>query len=395
MHGRSVTAAQYVDIGQACVGCHACEAACPQNAIAMAADSTGFLYPAVDLERCTECGLCRRVCPVLTPPSRNPYPKAYACVARDDALRHSSSSGGVFGLLGWRVIEAGGAVFGVALDDSLEAVHVRADAHAGLMQLQGSKYVQSRIGSTYAQARDILEAGRMVLFSGTPCQIAGFKSFLGRDHEGLLCIDIVCHGVPSPSVWRRYVQFQEERYGVRILEARFRNKTEGWRRGQDIELEFDNGAEYRETPARDPYMLAFLQDICLRPSCYACRFKGLERPSDITLADFWGIEHVAPQMDDDKGTSLVLVHSPAGSSAIDCLGQELGSVAVSINDAIERNPPAVRSAAPHSKTAAFYRNLDSMPFDGLVRKYCRPSLLRRVRGRVGRIVRQVVPRRAS
>lgn len=357
----------------------------------MAADSMGFLYPVVDMERCTECGLCRRACPVLVPPPRHLYPKVYACVARDDAVREASSSGGVFGLLARRVVEAGGAVFGAAFDEDFDVIHVRAESQEQLRGLRGSKYVQSRIGSTYTQVRDALAAGRRVLFSGTPCQVAGLQSFLGRDYDGLLCVDLVCHGVPSPHVWRRYMEFQEERYGANIEDISFRTKTEGWRRSQDIHLKFDNGAEYREMPARDPYMVAFLRDICLRPSCYACMFKGLERSSDITLADFWGIQDVAPEMDDDKGTSLVLVHSAAGDSLFDSLEQDLKSVGVSASDAIEHNPPAIMSAAPHAKSAAFYRELESAPFDRLVRKHCYPSFVRRVLGRVVRVLRHAVP----
>lgn len=384
-----------VDIGEDCVGCYACECACPHDAITLSADSKGFLYPEVDSDRCVECGLCATSCPVLSPPRKHPLPRAYACAACEDGLRECSSSGGVFGLLARQVVEAEGVVFGAAFDEYLEVMHVRAESHGQLAHLRGSKYVQSRTGSTYTEVRDALRADRRVLFSGTPCQVAGLKSFLRGDYAGLLCVDLVCHGVPSPRVWRRYMRFQEDRHGARIIEASFRNKKEGWMRSQDLLLKFDNGVGYRETPVRDPYMTAFLRDICLRPSCYACRFRGLERPSDITLADFWGIQNIAPEMDDDKGTSFVLVHSEAGRAAIDTLEQqqELRSVAVLAADAIEYNPPAVRSAAPHPKSAEFYRDLESVPFDRLVRKNCHPSLVRRVLGRMSRVARQMVPRR--
>lgn len=382
--------AEYVDIGLACVGCHACQVACPHNAISMTADSSGFLYPVVDLEECTECGRCKRACPVLNPPPANSMPEAYACIARDDALREASSSGGVFGLLGQQVVDAGGVVFGAVLDESLDVVHDWAESDESLSRLRRSKYVQSRTGDTYRWVRDALKSDRKVLFSGTPCQVAGLKSYLGRDYDQLLCVDIVCHGVPSPRVWRRYLEYLERLYQAKPVTAAFRRKDEGWRKSS-LAVGFDSGAEHRMTLREDPFLRAFLSDVCLRPSCYACKFKGLERSADITLADFWGVERVAPEMDDDRGTSLVLVHSPAGREALHRAGEALIAESVSVEAAVAGNAAAVRSGTRHSKSAAFYSHLDELPFDRLVQKYCNPSLYRRMRGRVGRQVRRFLP----
>ena len=358
----------------------------------MSADLSGFLYPLVDLERCTECGRCMLACPVLNPPSRHQHPNAYACMARDDELREASSSGGVFGLLGQRVIDAGGVVFGAVLDEGLEVVHDSAVTGDELSRLRRSKYVQSRMGNAYRLVRDALRADRPVLFSGTPCQVAGLKSYLSCDYDQLLCVDIVCHGVPSPRVWRRYLTHLEERYQARATAAAFRRKDEGWRESS-LAVGFDNGAEHRMTLSEDPFLRAFLSDVCLRPSCYACKFKGLARAADLTLADFWGVESVAPEMDDDRGTSLVFVNSDAGRLAFADIEAALASQSVSVEAAVAQNPAAVQSVVPNPKSAAFYRYLDSMSFDRLVQKYCNQSLYTRIRGRAVRLARRFLPRR--
>lgn len=384
--------ADHVDIGLACVGCHACQVVCPHDAIEMQADPAGFLHPTVDLQRCTECGRCKLACPVLNPPTRHSRPEAYACVARDYALRKASSSGGVFSLLAQHTLGLGGVVYGAVLDERMDVVHECAETNEDLPALQGSKYVQSRMGSTYRKVRDSLRSGRAVLFSGTPCQVAGLKSYLGHDYDRLLCVDIVCHGVPSPRVWHRYLQHLEEQHQARPITAAFRRKDEGWR-SYSMVVGFNNGAEYRMTVREDPFLRAFLSDICLRPSCHACRFKGLERPADITLADFWGVENVAPECDDDRGTSLVLVHSVAGRVAFERVRGALVTQSVSVEAAVAHNPAAVRSAKLNPRSAAFYSRLHSMPFEELVQNYCKPTFARRVRARVGRLVR-VLPRSA-
>ena len=360
----------------------------------MLSDEHGFLHPYVDSALCTECGRCTRVCPVLHRPVVNPEPTAIACRAHDDGLRAASSSGGVFSLLALRTLDAGGVVFGAVFGCNLDVVHEGVEVDAGLARLRGSKYVQSSLGDVYAQVKALLDEGRAVLFSGTPCQVSGLRSFLGRESPNLLCVDMVCHGVPSPVVWRHYLRWLETRLGEQATSASFRNKDGGWR-GYSVVVGFSNGSEYRSSARQDPFVRAFLGDVCLRPSCYACEFKGLQRSSDVTLADFWGVEHVVPDLDDDRGTSLVLVHGDAGQAALDDVMPLMDVRPVLADEALQYNPSAVRSASRNPKTEAFYRDLEAMPFDKLVRRYTRPSFARRVRGLVGRVVRRALRLRLS
>lgn len=356
----------------------------------MTPDAQGFLYPLVDEACCTDCGLCQQACPVIDRATGDGVPISHACRAVDEGIRGSSSSGGVFTLVAQKTLDDGGVVFGAALTDDLRVVHEYVETTEGLTRLRGSKYVQSAMGRSYWTVKALLGEGRPVLFSGTPCQVSGLKSYLGGSLSNLLCIDFVCHGVPSPRVWSLYVQFQEKQHGSRIHEVSFRNKAEGWRR-YSIRLKFDDGTEYRGMPTLDPYMRAYLGDICLRPSCYACKFKGLSRDSDITLADFWGIERVLPGMDDDRGTSLVLVNSEAGQDVLNAVADGMDCVRVELDSAIKHNPAAVSSAVRHPEHDSFYRNLNRLAFDQLVGKYCSVPIVKRARkvlGRVWRLLRR-------
>ena len=373
----------------ACVGCHACFNVCPVGCIEMTADKEGFLYPSVDETSCTSCGRCVSVCPVLDVPGSQPVPHAYACRSTHEATREASSSGGVFTLLAEHVLAGGGVIVGAAFDDDFSVLHRSVGDTADLAQLRGSKYVQSAIRSTYREIQQHLRAGRTVLFSGTPCQVAGLRTFLGRDYDSLVCIDLVCHGVPSPRVWGEYVAYRESKVGASLRGVSFRDKRTGWRRFS-MSMQFDGGARYLRALDADPYMRAFLADMCLRPSCYACLFRGARRQGDITLADFWGIETIVPDMDDDKGTSLVLVGSNVGTKLFERVRKGLEWQTVDLDRALALNRAALISPSrPHAR-GAFLAALGSMPFDRLVRKFCLGKGLHRVRDLLGRLARRVV-----
>lgn len=296
-----------------CCGCNACVQACPKHCIRMQEDCEGFLYPFVDRESCIDCGLCERVCPVINQNEPQKPVVTLAAVNSDESVRLASSSGGIFTLLAERTIDNGGVVFGAAFDENWDVKHICIDSKSELPKLRGSKYAQSIIGNCYKEAKRHLSAGKEVLFSGTPCQIAGLKRFLHKEYKNLKTVDVVCHGAPSPMVWRMYLDEVSSMYNIaQITDIKFRDKTEGWKNfSLSIKYKDKEGAEktFRETLNENVFMRCFLSNLCLRPSCYACPARNGKSGSDITLADLWGAENICPESDDDKGVSLVLLRN--------------------------------------------------------------------------------------
>lgn len=301
-----------------CCGCAACVQRCPKECITLEEDTEGFLYPRVDTMRCVECGLCEQVCPVLHPGSSRQPQACYAAVHSDATVRCASSSGGVFTALAASVISSGGVVFGARFAADWSVEHACTETLEGLSAFQGSKYVQSRIGDTYRQAEAFLKQGRTVLFTGTPCQISGLRRYLRKDYDALLTMDFICHGVPSPLVWRRYLQaVRPDTSGSSPRGIYFRDKVLGWHRFS-MTIRYDHASVSRPF-LEDPYMRGFLANLFLRPSCYACRVKPCSSGADLTIGDFWGIELIRPDLDDDGGVSSILVHTPSGARALEGL----------------------------------------------------------------------------
>lgn len=301
-----------------CCGCTACVSACPKNCISMSADREGFLYPVVDSVKCIDCGLCEKVCPVLHPVNNETEPLVYAAINNNEAVRMQSSSGGIFTLIAEYVLEHGGVVFGACFDSDWNVIHDYTETKDGLARFRGSKYVQSHVGICFTQVKTFLDSGREVLFSGTPCQVAGLKNYLRKPYSNLFTVDLVCHGVPSPEVWRRYLQEAVCRvYGIKkknvinlgeyISDISFRAKDKGWKK-YNIKIIFRNGKVEMMPFFENSYMNVFLSDLSLRPSCYACPTKLHHVQSDITLADFWGVNEIKPDIDDDKGCGLILIN---------------------------------------------------------------------------------------
>ena len=282
------------------------------------------------------------------------FPLVYAMINNDDAVREKSSSGGVFYALAKYVIDKGGVVFGAKFNQSWGVEHGYATDMDGVKAFMGSKYVQSSTKCTFKEAKTFLEEGKTVLYSGTPCQIYGLKAFLKKEYDNLITVDLVCHGVPSPLVWKKYLEYISSEKSVTSIE--FRNKDRGWR-DYCLKFTYDNGELYRANASEDTYLKGFLGHIYLRPSCHKCVFKGLKRISDITLADMWGCQKLLPDMFDDKGTSLIFVQSPEGEKIWEQLGTEFKSKLITDNSYQRYNPALVASSRTSYKRNAFFKNV--------------------------------------
>lgn len=295
--------------------------------------------------------------------------KTYACCNICEEIRIRSSSGAVFSLLAEYVLSQNGVVYGVAMsDDCYSAKFIAINKLSELDKLRGSKYLQAKVGDAFLRARDDLEEGKSVLFSGTGCQINGLKNYLGKEYAGLICVDVICHGVPSPALWKTYVLHQEKRYGSKLKTINFRCKDYGW-------IGFGMKENQVFIPKeKDVYMQMFLRNYCLRPSCYECVAKNVKL-SDFTVADFWGIDAVAPEMNDGKGTSLVLIRSEKGIAIFEKIKNQLNVKEVTYEDGVKRNPAEYKSADRPPQRDSFFPDMRSMEFEELERKYAAPIKL--------------------
>ena len=321
-----------------CCGCSACVQACHKQCIKLIKDAEGFPYPSIDRKSCAKCGKCDNVCPMMHTNKPQVPLTTYAATNPDEYIRSHSSSGGIFSILAEYVIRQEGVVFGAEFNESWEVVHNYTESIEGLDKFRGSKYVQSRIGASYLDAEGFLKQGRLVLFSGTPCQIAGLKTFLRKAYKNLLTVDCVCHGVPSPDIFREYLNTLHIPNN-RINRVDFRNKDLGWKdycfKAISKTHEGKENTIICETFHQNLFMKSFLSNLNLRPSCYDCHFREGRSGSDITLGDFWGIDKLKPELDDDKGLSLVIVNNKQAGALLRGLGCNLTEMRLS--DAIKYN----------------------------------------------------------
>lgn len=339
-----------------CTGCNACVSTCPKHCIQMRSDREGFWYPVVKKKNCINCGLCERTCPVISSKTETQFQKAFAAYAKDDSIRMMSSSGGVFSVLAEYIIDNDGVVFGAAFNADLQVEHICVDSKEDLAKLRMSKYVQSSVGDAYDQAKKHLESKKSVLFTGTPCQIAGLKRFLNKDYDNLFTQDIVCHGVPSPLIWGEYIKSKQIDCKVEIDNVLFRCKSTGW---NDFSIEYDYYGDKKEVymQSEDLYFKAFLKNLTLRPSCYDCSFKGSNTASDITLADFWGIGDIIADMDDNRGTSMIICYTSKGEELLQNIMASLICKPVEYDNAVKGNPAAVRSVTKPGSRDILFRYL--------------------------------------
>ena len=358
-------------VGKSCVGCSACMNKCPRHCIEMKADSEGFLYPQIQTELCVQCGLCEKTCPVLIAVQQNGEScrQAWSVTTKDHQILLDSSSGGLFTALAQRVLEEGGCVFGAAFTRDFQYVnHVMIKKPEDLAFLRGSKYFQSQINDIYLQVQNQLREQRKVLFSGTPCQIAGLKRFLGSEYEHLLLVDVICHGVPSALLWQHYFLNIKNIRAREIESVNFRNKRDGWKKF-GIEIRTKQGKTFYQSLQENSYMQMFLKDLCLRESCYHCKVKESDTGSDITIGDFWGVERVAPEIDNFSGVSLALIHTQKGLRLFDQVRKKMTALQVNYDQAINYNPAFQHSAKRPSARDAFYTDLVTLSWKKMEKKY--------------------------
>lgn len=373
-----------------CCGCYACYNICPKQCITMKTDDEGFWYPNIDENKCIDCNLCEKVCPIINKPKNSlDEEKTYAVFNKNEEIRLESSSGGIFSLLAEYVIDNHGSIYGAVFDEKFNVKHIKINKLQDIELLRGSKYVQSKIEDIFKFIKNDLKNNKLVLFTGTPCQVVGLQSFLQKKYDNLILMDIVCHGVPSPLVWQRYINELKQNYKQDIKIIHFRDKSTGWKT-YSVKFLFDK-YEYKNISFKDIYMKGFLNDIYLRPSCYNCNFKGIKRISDITVADFWGIENILPKMDDDKGTSLIVIHSEIGKQLFDKLSEKMIFNEVDLNEAIKYNPSMITSVKYNKKRKVFFAELNSgEKIIKLIRKYTKISFEKRVKNKIKSIIKRLI-----
>lgn len=372
-----------------CCGCSACVQRCPKHCISLREDEEGFLYPVVNKQNCINCNLCEKVCPVINKfDSKFPL-KVYAVVNRNEKDRLNSSSGGVFIALAQKVIDEGGIVFGCRFDRNWEVYHCKTETKSGILPLMRSKYMQSRIENTYREAEHFLMNGRKVLFVGTSCQIAGLKRYLRKPYENLVAVDFICHGVPSPGVWRKYLHDVLNKFSISkssIVDINFRAKKGfGWKKfgfvihGNFLEKNSSNYYFVSDIAVENSYMKGFLSNIYLRPSCYQCPAKGGRSSSDLTIADYWNIDKVIPNCyDDDKGISLVFVNTIIGENYLKNLNFSL--ITAPFAETIENNQSYNKSVVEPQRRKYFFTNLIKYDnFEIALSKYNLPTFKQRIK----------------
>lgn len=351
-----------------CCGCGSCVSTCPKDAIKMEYDNEGFLYPVVNKSNCINCSLCDKACPVIT---KNEYGEqlklAYAVKTTDEKARRKSTSGGIAYSLASYVIENGGVVFGVGYEDDMKVSHIMVDNINDLIKLQGSKYVQSDTKDTYKQAKEVLNTGRLVLYTGSACQIEGLYSYLKKDYDNLITQDFICHGVPSPGLWNKYLKETGFNKATDIV---FRDKSKGWESKSEFLVKKGEKELFREPFYTNSYYFFFAQNYSLRHICYECPFKTGYRKSDFTVADLWGISDILPKGSyDDKGTSLLVVNSTKGREFFERVAERIWAKEISYDKAIKHNMMALLSVKKPQSREQFFEDIDKHSFKKAYRMY--------------------------
>ena len=363
-----------------CCGCEVCANACPKNCIQMERDNKGFLYPKIDENRCIDCHICERVCPVAEPKVRESGGelRMYGVQNTDERVRMESTSGGAFSLIARWVLARHGIVIGAAFDNNFRVIHAAADSEEGLARFRGSKYVQSSMGEIYRKAKEWLVQGRWICFSGTPCQINGLQKFLDKPFDNLVTVDIACHGITSPKFLEKYIRYHSEKEGKQIKEILFREKYYGYG-FSTMKIAFEDGSCYRAGMETDIFLRSFFMDLNTRESCHACRFKTVQRVSDFTIFDGWHAGRFQKEMEDDKGTTLCIIQSDKGNKIFDDLKDQCRFVEIPVEEGVRLDGSMIlKSTVPNPQREQFFKDICVMSVPEIQNRYYPITLKRKL-----------------
>jgi len=363
----------YINDKKDCCGCNACGDICGHDAITFEIDKEGFWYPQVSPKKCTDCGLCDKVCPIINIKDlkKNDFeePHCHAAIHKNLEIRFDSTSGGLFSALAEKMYRDGGYVGGVIYNEDFSASHFISNNKQDLLKLRSSKYLQSDASGFYSQVRKLLRDGQKVLVCGTPCQMTALRTFLNKDYENLLIVDFICFGVASPKAHRKYFDALEKKYNSKVIYFKAKNKELGWRNLTKKSI-FSNGKSYYGIKGQDTYSRAYHSNKINRPSCYNCVFKGFPRISDISMGDYWGIEKIAKELDDNIGTSAVIINSRKGEAYFDTVKNKLKTKETTIASLLSGNPALIKSLdLPQYDRTAFFEDMDKMDFLALSERH--------------------------
>lgn len=368
-----------------CCGCTACMNICPKQAIKMVEDEEGFLYPKIDKEKCIDCGLCENVCPVINAKEQKKEQKGYILNNKDKNIRADSTSGGAFTPIAEYVLDRKGVVFGATFDKDFKVIHKYIEKKSEIGIFRGSKYVQSDLGNSFAQVEKILKSDRYVCFSGTPCQIEGLKRYLKKDYEKLITVDVMCHAVPSPLVWKKYFNYirKSELNNEKVEKVLFRDKSKYGFKYSTMTLKSKNN-EYSRGVETDPYLRAFFGDLSDRPSCYDCAFKKQYHESDFTIWDCFIAEEFDKKLDDDKGTSRMLINTEKGKIIFKEIENKFDVTEVNVEKLVENVKEMLYSVKLPEKRKDFFYDINILDEEEFFNKYF-PNNLKVKLKRIARI----------